>query len=98
MSNLWWEKVKDLTTKTLISVKESPNKDLSTLIDNGQTLTRPHIDNGQILTRPQEIVNAFNNYFVNVASDISVSTWYKFFFLQTYWWSWSEKCYFFLIL
>ena len=28
------------------------------------------IDNGQCLTEPQEIANAFNKYFANVATDI----------------------------
>ena len=34
-------------------------------------------DNGQSLTEPQEIVNAFNKYFVNAATDIQFSIRYS---------------------
>ena len=34
-------------------------------------------DNGRSLTAPQEIVNAFNKYFVNVATDIQSSIRYS---------------------
>ena len=34
-------------------------------------------DNGRSLTEPQEIANAFNKYFVNVATDIPSSVWYS---------------------
>ena len=34
-------------------------------------------DNGRRLTEPQEIANAFNKYFVNVATDNQSSIWYS---------------------
>ena len=48
--------------KNLISLKEFPNVALSNIFDNGQSLTEL-----------QEIVNAFNKYFVNVATNIQSS-------------------------
>ena len=39
--------------------KKLPNVDPSNIFDNGESLTDP-----------QEIANAFNKYFVNVATDI----------------------------
>ena len=62
--------------KKLISLKELPNATPSKILDNGQRLTES-----------QEIANAFNIYFVNVATDIQSSihnppplNQYKFFF------------------
>ena len=52
--------------KNLISLKELPN------------VTPPNIfDNGRSLTKPQEIVSSFNEYFVNVATDIQSSIRYS---------------------
>ena len=52
--------------KNLISLKELPN------------VTPPNIfDNGRSLTEPQEIVSSFNEYFVNVATDIQSSIRYS---------------------
>ena len=45
--------------KNLISLKELPNVALSNIFDNGRSLTDP-----------QEIANALNKYFANVALDI----------------------------
>ena len=47
--------------KNLISLKELPNVAPSNIFDNGRSLTEP-----------QEIANAFDKYFVNVATDINV--------------------------
>ena len=75
----------------LISLKELPNVAPSSIFHNGWSLTEP-----------QEIANAFNKYFVNVATDIQSSIRYsknnfhdflpkliKFFFPQHNWWNWS---------
>ena len=45
--------------KNLISLKELLNVAPSSIFDNGRSLTEP-----------KEIANAFNKYFVNVATDI----------------------------
>ena len=47
--------------KNLISLKELPNVVPSNIFDNGRSLTEL-----------QEIANAFDKYFVNVATDINV--------------------------
>ena len=52
--------------KNLISLKELPNVAPSNIFDNGRSLTEP-----------QEIANAFNKYFVNVATDIQSSIRYS---------------------
>ena len=53
-------------TKNLIPLKELPNVAPSNIFDNGRSLTQP-----------QEIANAFNTYFVNVATDIQSSIRYS---------------------
>ena len=53
-------------TKNLIPLKELPNVAPSNIFDNGRSLTQP-----------QEIANAFNRYFVNVATDIQSSIRYS---------------------
>ena len=53
-------------TKNLILLKELPNVAPSNIFDNGRSLTQP-----------QEIANAFNRYFVNVATDIQSSIRYS---------------------
>ena len=63
-TNYFQNKLHDLTSawkgiKNVISLKELPNVVLSNIFDNDQRLTEP-----------QEIANAFNIYFVNVATDI----------------------------
>ena len=40
-------------------------------------LLHPNFNNGRSLTEPQEIANAFNKYFVNVATDIQSSIRYS---------------------
>ena len=52
--------------KNLISLKELPNVAPSNIFDNGRSLTEP-----------QEIANAFNKYFVNVATDSKSSIRYS---------------------
>ena len=52
--------------KNLISLKELPNVAPSDIFDNGQSLTEA-----------QEIANAFNKYFVTVATDIQSSIGYS---------------------
>ena len=52
--------------KNLISLKELPNVAPSNIFDNGRSLTEP-----------QEIANAFNKYFVNVATGIQPSIKYS---------------------
>ena len=53
-------------TKNLIPLKELPNVAPSNIFDNGRSLTQP-----------QEIANALNRYFVNVATDIQSSIRYS---------------------
>ena len=53
-------------TKNLIPLKELPNVAPSNIFDNGRSLTQP-----------QETANAFNRYFVNVATDIQSSIRYS---------------------
>ena len=55
-----WKGIKDL-----IFLKEFPNVAPSNVFDNGRSLTEP-----------QDIANAFNKYFVNVATDIQSSMSY----------------------
>ena len=52
--------------KNLIPLKELPNVAPSNIFDNGRSLTQQ-----------QEIANAFNRYFVNVATDIQSSIRYS---------------------
>ena len=52
--------------KNLISLKELPNVAPSNIFDNGRSLTEP-----------QDTANAFNKYFVNVATDIQSSIRYS---------------------
>ena len=70
-TNYFQNKLNDLKStwkgiKNLISLKECSNVTPSNIFDNGQSLTEP-----------QEITNAFNKYFVNVATEIQSSIRYS---------------------